>query len=108
MKCRFLRLQIRDQGLNPFNRDLIANRHEHLPVMRDLFVELGARVAHGETGSSRVPRQPLWDACVGKDGWTANLFNQAYCQSRPTMVPLRNQTGRFTSVTTTPAMTPIR
>jgi hypothetical protein len=63
MKCRFLRLQIRDQGLNPFNRDLIANRQEHLPVMRDLFVELDARVAHGETRSSRVPRQPLWDAC---------------------------------------------
>src|SRR6266481_2429136 len=56
MKCRFLRLQIRDQGLNPFNRDLIANRQQHSPVMLDLFVEFGALLAHGE------PVQPRTEA----------------------------------------------
>jgi hypothetical protein len=93
MKCRFLRVQICDQGLNPFNRDLIANRQEHSPVMLDLFVELDASVAHGGIRSSRVPRQPVWMP-VGKDGWTGDLFNRAFSQSKSTMVPMRNQTGR--------------
>ena len=47
VKGRFLRLQICDQGRNPFNRDLIADRQEHSLVMLDLFVEFGALVAHG-------------------------------------------------------------
>ena len=60
MKCRFLRLQISDQHLDPFNRSLIANRQEHLPIMLDLFGELAALVAHGEP--VEPPRQPLLDA----------------------------------------------
>ena len=106
MKCRFLRLQIRDQGLNPFNRDLIANRQQHSPVMLDLFVEFGALLAHGGTRSTAYRGNIYWMP-VGKDGWTGNLFNQPLSKW-PTMVPLRNQTGRFTSVMTAPAMTPIR
>src|SRR5437762_12896270 len=47
MKCRFLRLQISDHLLKPFNRDLIGNRQEHFLIMLDLFVEFGALVAHG-------------------------------------------------------------
>src|SRR5438874_12271462 len=61
MKCRFLGLQICDQGLNPFNRDLIANRQEHSPVMLDLFVEFGAGVAHGEPVQPRT-KATLLDA----------------------------------------------
>ncbi len=75
MKCRFLRLQIRDQGLNPFNRDLIANRQQHSPVMLDLFVEFGALLAHGGTRSTAYRGNIYWMP-VGKDGWTGNLFNQ--------------------------------
>jgi hypothetical protein len=58
MKCRFLRLQISDQQLDPLNRRLIANRQEHLPVMLDLFVEFAALVAHGE------PVEPPIEATV--------------------------------------------
>jgi hypothetical protein len=54
MKGRFLRLQICDQDLNPFNRDLIANAQQHLPVMIDLFVELGALTAHGNPFEPRT------------------------------------------------------
>jgi hypothetical protein len=105
MKCRFLRLQICDQGLKPFNRDLIANRQEHSPVMLNLFVDFGALVAHGEPRSNRVPRQLLLDA-----HWYRRLdgkfVHQAF-EIRPE-VPLTSQKGPFTSVTTAPAMTPIR
>jgi len=47
MKCCFLRLQISDQPGKPFNRNLIANGQEYLPVMLDLFIEFVALVAHG-------------------------------------------------------------
>jgi hypothetical protein len=60
MKSGFLRLQISDKHLDPFNRSLIANRQEHLPVMLDLFVEFAALVAHGDP--AEPPRQPLLDA----------------------------------------------
>ncbi len=61
VKGRFLRLQICDQGPNPFNRDLIADRQQHSLVMLDLFVEFGALVAHG-TRSRPLTGRSLLDA----------------------------------------------
>jgi hypothetical protein len=49
MKGCFLRLQISDHPGKPFNRNLIANGQEYLPVMLDLFIEFVAPVAHGGT-----------------------------------------------------------
>ena len=56
MKCRLSRLQFSDQRLNPFNRDLIANRQAYSPVMLNLFVQFVALVAHGNL---LEPRNPL-------------------------------------------------
>ena len=72
MKCRLSRLQFSDQRLNPFNRDLIANRQAYSPVMLDLFVEFFALVAHGNLLEPRVPT-PHWSP-DGKKGWNGNLF----------------------------------
>jgi hypothetical protein len=58
MKCRFLRLQISDHRLKPFNRDLIANGDEYSPVMLDLFIEFDALVAHGN------PLEPRTEATL--------------------------------------------
>jgi hypothetical protein len=59
MKCRLSRLQFSDQRLNPFNRDLIANRQAYSPVMLNLFVQFVALVAHGNR-SNRDRGNPHW------------------------------------------------
>ncbi len=105
MKCRFLGLQICDQGLNPFKRDLIANRQEHSPVMLDLFVEFGAPVAHGEPVQPRT-KATLIGCLLVKDGCTGNLFNPYVKVGQPCSA--EEPTGQFNSVTTAPATTPIR
>ena len=90
MKCRFLGLQICDQGLNPFNRDLIANRQEHSPVMLDLFVEFGAGVAHGEPVQPRTKATLIGCLLVktaGREICSIPVSKEA------NHVPLRNQTG---------------
>jgi hypothetical protein len=73
VKARFLRLQICDQGLNPLNRDLIADRQVYSPVMLDLFVEFGALVTHGNPLQAANRGDPHWMP-MGKDGWTGDLF----------------------------------
>jgi hypothetical protein len=46
MKDRFLRLQISDSRLNPFNCKFVANCHGYFPIALDLFVEFNALIAH--------------------------------------------------------------
>ena len=81
MKGHFSRLQICDQLLDPINRDLIANRQEHSPVMFDPFVAFVAFVAHGN------PLEPRTEATIiglpdGKYGWNGNLFTGLWCTTK--------------------------
>ena len=61
MKCRFLGLQICDQGLNPFNRDLIAI-DKSIRRQCSIFLSSSAQVSHMGNPFNRVPRQRLLDA----------------------------------------------
>jgi hypothetical protein len=58
MKCCFLRLQISDQHLNPFDRELIANSQDYFPIMLNLFVQFFALVAHGNLLEPRNSAHP--------------------------------------------------
>src|SRR5947199_6330854 len=106
MKCRFLGLQICDQRLNPFNRDLIANRQEHSPVMLDLFVEFGAGVAHGEPVQPRTKATLIGCLLVKTCGREICSIKPSVKLGQPCSAEEPN--GRFNSVTTAPAMIPIR
>jgi hypothetical protein len=46
MKDHFLRLQISDECLNPFNCKFVANCHGYFSITLDLFVEFHALIAH--------------------------------------------------------------
>jgi len=104
MQRHLLRLQIRDQFLDPVNCELIPDSQKQFPVMLDLLVEWGALVAHRGTRERWGIVPSLMSKSYLGGTFTQRVFHQmntraslfALCSRGPTSLTwIKGRTGQI-------------